>query len=145
MPAPSPTTTSAAKLRFFPPLTTLVTRLMPITWSLSCNAFGSIRLAKSSSCRIPLEFQPRRASSVGQRFDAPVIGIAAPVEDHARNSRSDGALGQNLPHDLCRGDVPATLERLAHILVARRRRDQGVATGVVNHLGINLLERPENI
>src|SRR4030081_3576971 len=31
----SPTTTSAAKERFLPPLTTLVTRLMATTWSLS--------------------------------------------------------------------------------------------------------------
>src|SRR6185437_15803808 len=37
----SPTTTSAAKERFLPPFTTLVTRLMETTWSLSWYWPGS--------------------------------------------------------------------------------------------------------
>ena len=47
-PWPSPTTTSALKLRFLPPLTTLVTRLMLTTVSLMSSCDGSISLASSS-------------------------------------------------------------------------------------------------
>src|ERR1700720_95000 len=42
-PWPSPTTTSALKLRFLPPLTTLVTRLIDTTLSLMSSWLGSIR------------------------------------------------------------------------------------------------------
>src|SRR4029453_8648674 len=42
-PPSSPTTTSAAKERFLPPLTTLVTRLMEITWSLRSSPCAGIR------------------------------------------------------------------------------------------------------
>ena len=38
----SPTTTSALKLRFLPPLTTLVTRLIDMTVSLRSKSAGSI-------------------------------------------------------------------------------------------------------
>src|SRR5499427_7720113 len=42
-PWPSPTTTSALKLRFLPPLTTFVTRLIETTVSLMSSCDGSIR------------------------------------------------------------------------------------------------------
>src|SRR5580704_5254413 len=41
----SPMTTSAEKLRFLPPFTTLVTRLIETTFSLRFKVFASIRLA----------------------------------------------------------------------------------------------------
>ena len=41
-PCPSPTTTRALKLRFLPPLTTFVTRLMETTVSLRSSCDGSI-------------------------------------------------------------------------------------------------------
>src|SRR5258706_1961265 len=72
-PWPSPTTTSALKLRFFPPLTTFVTRLIETTVSLisSCDAstFSRLRFI----CAIVLELQTRFASGLGDRFHAAVI------------------------------------------------------------------------
>ena len=44
-PLPSPTTTSAEKQKFLPPLTTLVTRLMWTTWSIN-SLSRSTSLAK---------------------------------------------------------------------------------------------------
>src|SRR4051794_37559983 len=82
-PWPSPTTTSALKLRFLPPLTTFVTRLIETTVSLISSCDGSIR----SRVRIPLlEFQSCFACRVGHRPDASVIKEAAPVEDDARDA-----------------------------------------------------------
>jgi dihydroorotase len=45
MPNTNPTTTSAEKLRFLPPLTTLVTRLIDTTCSLRLSALASMRFA----------------------------------------------------------------------------------------------------
>src|SRR4029077_10000863 len=78
-PWPSPTTTSALKLRFLPPLTTLVTRLICTTVSLRSSWLGSIR----SRVRIVLlEFQSRFARSVRHGADAPVVQEPAAVEHH---------------------------------------------------------------
>src|SRR6266851_845805 len=60
----SPTTTSAEKLRFLPPLTTLVTRWIATTWSFKLLGLTSMfRRTASVSLRmcldINLKFQPR--------------------------------------------------------------------------------------
>src|SRR5215472_6440763 len=78
--AGSPITTSAEKLRFLPPFTTFVTRLMATTCSLRFKADGSMRLTIAA---MKLELQSRRPRGVGQRLDAAVIRISAPVEDHS--------------------------------------------------------------
>src|SRR3954453_18144578 len=92
-PWPSPTTTSALKLRFLPPLTTLVTRLIETTLSLMSSCDGSIR----SRVRIRLlEFQSCFARGVRHGANAPVIEEAAAVEDHARDALFDGPLGDDL-------------------------------------------------
>ena len=60
----SPTTTSAEKLRFLPPLTTLVTRLMETTCSLRFRLPESILLGRRQ-IDIFLELQSGFASRVG--------------------------------------------------------------------------------
>src|SRR5687767_15868924 len=99
-PWPSPTTTSALKLRFLPPLTTLVTRLMLTTVSFrsSCPAsiFSRVSIivfvsARSEDRALPpvgpgrhtrppfLEFEPRLARRVRHRLDPAVIEEAAAI------------------------------------------------------------------
>src|SRR5882757_6040681 len=108
-PWPSPTTTSALKLRFLPPLTTLVTRLIDTTLSLMSSCDGSIR----SRVRILLlEFQSRFARSVGHGADAPVIEEAAAVEHDALDAFFDRPLGDRLADRFGALDVAA-----AHRLV----------------------------
>src|ERR1700739_3065307 len=76
----SPTTTRAEKLRFLPPFTTLVTRLIETTCSLRLRLFASMRLAVVMD--IFLKLQSALAGGVGQRLDAAVIQIPAAIEDH---------------------------------------------------------------
>src|ERR1700758_4994897 len=71
----SPTTTSAEKLRFLPPLTTLVTRLIDTTCSFRFRLLASIRLAAVSDILFS-ELQSRLAGRLGQRFHAAVILIS---------------------------------------------------------------------
>src|SRR5438128_3082077 len=84
-PWPSPTTTSALKLRFLPPLTTFVTRLIDTTVSLisSCDASTFSRLRFINP--IGLELQTGFAGRVGYGLHAPVIQKSIAVEHHARD------------------------------------------------------------
>src|ERR1700691_3463213 len=94
----SPTTTSAEKLRFFPPLTTFVTRWMATTWSFKLLALTSmLRLTASVSLRmcldITLKFQPRFPGGCRQGFHASVIHVPASVEHDLLDPGRLGALG----------------------------------------------------
>src|SRR6476620_601406 len=126
-PWPSPTTTSALKLRFLPPLTTLVTRLICTTLSLRSSWLGSIR----SRVRIVLlEFQSGFARSVRHGADAPVIEKPAAVEHHALDALFDRALGDGPADRLGAGQVAAArrlVERTLHRRLDRRGRDQRLA------------------
>src|SRR5271167_3790593 len=120
----SPTTTRAEKLRFLPPLTTLVTRLMATTWSFKALALASMGRRIESVSRnvcfdIPLEFQPRFPRGLGQRLHAAVIAITAAVEHNFLDPFGAGARRHGLAHDLGRGHVAAALDLLAHLLVHR--------------------------
>src|SRR3989449_4774077 len=75
----SPTTTSAEKLIFLPPLTTFVTRLIDTTCSLRFREFGSIRFSSALNA-MRLKLQSRLAGRFGQSLHAPVIQVTAPVE-----------------------------------------------------------------
>src|SRR5205807_321344 len=88
-PWPSPTTTSALKLKFLPPLTTLVTRLMDTTLSLMSSCDGSMR----SRVFIGLELQPCFAGRIGHGADPPVIEEPAAVEHDALDALFDRPLG----------------------------------------------------
>src|SRR5690606_17939532 len=74
-PSSSPTTTSAEKLNRRPPLTTLATRLMWMTRSLSLSS------SKLSNAMLRLsELEAGLARCLGQRLDAPVVQVAVAVE-----------------------------------------------------------------
>src|SRR5947207_1798356 len=94
----SPTTTSAEKLRFLPPFTSLVTRLMAITSSFSSEGFTSKSRRTASLSRkicfdIGLELYPRFPRRIRERFDAAVILVSAAVEHDFTHPGGLGALG----------------------------------------------------
>src|SRR3954470_5442674 len=121
---PSPTTTSAVKLKRRPPLTTLATRLIATTrsmydWPLSAPPRRSSRRSRrsppprrgaaisgsSSRQRLPAngpsERQPALARAVGQRRDATVVPVPRAVKHDGGDPGLLGALGQQLA-DLAR-------------------------------------------
>ncbi len=81
-PWPSPTTTSALKLRFLPPLTTFVTRLIETTVSLMSSWPPSI-FSRSRFISATLELQTCFARRVGDRLHAPVIEEPVAIEHDA--------------------------------------------------------------
>src|SRR4051795_6509873 len=110
VPSPSPTITSAVKLKRRPPLTTLDTRLMATTRSMKLlfsagappgprppsprarralpppappprRCGPGIRRPSRSAQRCSSEVQPALAGPVGQRGDAAGVPVATPVED----------------------------------------------------------------
>src|SRR5688572_16958132 len=105
-PWPSPTTTSALKLRFLPPLTTLVTRLIETTVSLmsSCDAsiFSRVRFISPT-----LKLQTCFAGRVGLCLDAPVVEEPVAVEHHALHTLFEQPLGDRLADGLGAGHVAA--------------------------------------
>src|SRR5437870_6871277 len=109
-PWPSPTTTSALKLRFLPPLTTFVTRLIETTLSLmsSCDAsiFSRKRFIMPTS-----ELQTCFARRVGHCLHAPVIQKSVAVEHDACHALLDQAGRDGLADRLGAGDVAAPLRR----------------------------------
>src|SRR6202049_1166070 len=145
----SPTTTSAEKLRFLPPFTTLVTRLIATTWSFRLAWFASTgRRTESvsfSSCfDIGLEFQSCLSGGVGKCLHAAVIAVTPAVEYHLLDSRLQRPSGDRLPHHFCRGHVPAALDIPSHILVERAGRRQRSPRPVVHHLRPDVPQRPEH-
>src|SRR5207302_1340741 len=113
---------------FLPPLTTLVTRLMATTWSLSwrlptsnfgldtgiyfpgakapCNC-TFISAGKLAFTHSKLKLQAGFAGGIGQGLHPAVIEVAAAVEDHLAHSLGFGALGDGLAHRLGRGQIAA--------------------------------------
>src|SRR4030081_1199189 len=106
----SPTTTSAEKLRFLPPFTTLVTRLMAITSSFSSEGFTSrsrrtARLSRKICFDIGLELYPRFPRRIRERLDAAVILVSAAVEHYFLYTSSLGAVGNDVADHLFRRGV----------------------------------------
>src|ERR1700726_3488914 len=139
----SPTTTSAEKLRFLPPLTTLVTRWMATTWSFKLLALTSMfRRTASVSLRmildINLKFQPRFPGCCSQGFHTAVVHVSAAIEHHLLDPGRAGALGNLFSNHFCRRHIVASLEFLARFLVNRTRRDQRTAAAVFNHLRVDV-------
>src|SRR5438034_1198909 len=143
-PPASPTTTRAEKLMFLPPFTTLVTRLIDTTWSFSCNAFGSMRLATQPP-RDHSELEPALARRIGQSFHPAMVGVTAAVEHGARDTQLLRALGQHLSHAFGCGDVGPVFQVLPHFLIARRNRDERMAAAVVHELRIDMARGPKNV
>src|ERR1700726_2099864 len=142
----SPTTTSAEKLRFFPPLTTLVTRLMAMTSSLRSDGLTSRRrrtakLSLKICFDIGLELYPRFPRRIRERLDAAVVLVPAAVEHYFADSSGLGALGNGFADDLGRGDVAAALEILFRFFVNRTGGNQCLAGAVVNDLRVDMAQR----
>src|SRR5687767_2056410 len=126
-PWPSPTTTSALKLRFLPPFTTFVTRLIDTTVSLMSSCDGSIfsrvrcivslifQSANHRICRFTSELQPCFAGRVGDRLNPAVIEVAVAVEDHLGDALVLEPLRDRLADELGAGLVAA-----ARLLVQSR-------------------------
>jgi len=55
---------------------------------------------------LPLEFEAALAGGVRERLHAPMIDVAAAVEDHLLHALGDGALGDGLAHGLGSLQVP---------------------------------------
>ena len=91
LPLPSPTTTRAEKLKRRPPLTTLATRRISTT--LSWRSEAPSRCRPRPPCLLSvlgrpkivpprkLELEPALARALGERRDASVVLVSAPVED----------------------------------------------------------------
>src|SRR4029077_10583282 len=139
----SPTPTSAEKLRFLPPLTTLVTRWMATTWSFKLLALTSMfRRTASVSLRmcldINLKFQPRFPGCCSQGFHTAVVHVSAAIEHHLLDPGRAGALGNLFSNHFCRRHVVASLEFLARFLVDRTRGDERAAAAILDDLGVDM-------
>src|SRR5262245_59712599 len=145
-PWPSPTTTSALKLRFLPPLTTFVTRLIDTTLSLisSCDAsiFSRVRFISAT-----LELQTCFARGFGNRLHAPVIKKSVAIEDNPLHALTDQPLGDCLANRLCPLDVASRCflgkGPLDRGLDRRGRRNRPAAR-IVDHLHVHVRNAAED-
>src|ERR1700722_15380377 len=110
--AGSPITTSAEKLRFLPPFTTLVTRLIETTCSFRLSVCGSIRFTVLNAIRLKL--QSGFPCRVRQGLDAAVVDIAAPIEHYLLNAFFLSSPGNSLADGLRRRQI-ATLGAAAFL------------------------------
>src|SRR5688572_8862429 len=146
-PWPSPTTTSALKLRFLPPLTTLVTRLIDTTVSLisSCDASTFSRSRFINAMRLKL--QTCFARRVGHCLHAPVIEEPVAVEHHALDALLQQPLGDRLANRLGALDVAAgrlLRQPALHGRLDGRGRGDGAAGHVVDDLDVDVRDAAEH-
>src|SRR5436190_3975860 len=143
-PASSPTTTSAANDKFLPPLTTLVTRLIEINWSLRSKPLAEILcflVAIVRSCLLCLGFVFVKAGltrRIKQCLDTAMIDITAAVEHDAFDARAQRTLGDRLADGLCSVDIAAGLQ--AKAFFGCRRSDKRLAAAVVDHLRVDVIK-----
>src|ERR1700760_1094722 len=160
--------TSAAKLMFLPPLTTLVTRLMLTTSSLRFIRLPSSLLRVAIACllsssvfvpgtpvrgrglieplvKLPeLELQPTLACCIGESLDAAVIQIAPTIKDHLLDALLLRAFGDELADFLRGRHVAAGLLALT-LLRDRRSRSDGRRGRVVDNLRVDVVERAVDV
>src|SRR5262245_18875443 len=142
-PWPSPTKTRALKLRFLPPLTTFVTRLIETTVSFRSSSAGSIFWLKSNMS----ELQPCFARRVGDRLHAAVVQEAAAVEHHAADALGLQPLGDGLADRLGAAQVAglrAVRELRLQRRLGRRGRHYRGARVVVDHLCVDVRHAAEH-
>src|SRR5262245_31493081 len=127
-PSPSPTTVSAAKPRMRPPFTTLVTRLIPIIFSLRPSPRSSCCCCLLS-CRcwamsFALELEAAGARGFGERLHTAMEPGPGAIARHALDAQRPRLLGDALADHLRGSLVAAVLEVLAHVGFRRRRAGQ---------------------
>src|SRR5687768_463521 len=139
-PWPSPTTTTALNEKRRPPLTTLATRLIWTTRSSSVRRAGSI--LGMTWLFSWLEVESGFARGVGQGAHAAVIAETGAVEDDLLDARCASALGEQLA-DLLGVFCLGALAR-AQAALERGGAGQRLAGGVVDQLGVDLADAPED-
>src|SRR3954464_13903539 len=133
----SPTATRAVNEKRRPPLTTFATRLISITRSCRSRPFGltlSTAMGRTKVAGLsqrPSELQASLAGALGDRRDAAVEAISAPVEDAGLDAGGLGALGEQLSCAL--GLVHRS--ELAELVLGPRSRCHCAAGVVVDQLG----------
>src|SRR5215204_1295361 len=133
----SPTATRAVNEKRRPPLTTFATRLISITRSCRSRPLGLTlstaieRTKVAGLCWRPSELQASLAGAPGDRGDAPVEAVAAPVEDAGLDARGLAALGEQL------ADTLGLLHRveLAELVFGPGDAGNRTASVVVDQLG----------
>src|SRR5262245_46286967 len=107
------------------------------------NSLSRSRSSRSLACwpratvdpfPVKLEFQAGFARGVGERLNAPMIEIAAAVEDDVLDPRLDRPLGHELADGLSGGKVASLRQRALEVLVERRGRGDSLARPVVDYL-----------
>src|ERR1700730_7924204 len=141
----SPTTTRAEKLRFLPPLTTFVTRLMAITSSfnserLTSSSRRTAKLSRNSCFDIGLKLYPRSPRRVSERLHTAVILVTAAVKHYFLHPGGLSAFGHRFADHFCRRDVASTLEILFRFSVHGTRRHQRLPAAVVKALRVNMAQ-----
>src|SRR5690606_14112824 len=102
---------------------------------------NSIALHSSSA----LEVEAGLAGGIGQGLDAAVVLIAAAVEDHLGHAGVEGALRHQLTDDLGLLGLRLPAISLGPALLSRRGGGQGMAGHIVDHLGVDMLVRAEDV
>src|SRR5579875_1867871 len=131
----SPTTTSALKLKRFPPLTTLATRLTRTTVS------SNPPLSRSRPLDCMLKLQPRFASCFCNHAAPTVIFAAARVEHDCRDSLALCLSGNLRADSLRRLDVCFRLQPRRNRFLARRARSHRMAALVVDQNRVDMVQR----
>src|SRR5882757_6037842 len=96
---------------------------------------------KLKTPNLRLKFQTCFARRIRQGLDAPVVEIAAAVEDYPLDSLFNGTLGHQLAHFFGRCDVAAGL----HLGSKAGGGEECLALGVVNYLGVDVVERTVDV
>src|SRR5580704_12802382 len=104
---------------------------------------GALLSAARFHC-VPSKVQTALAGAIRQRFDAPVIHVAAPVEHHFINAGLLRPLGEFHADALCGLDRRAGLQRFAKCLFKRGGGRKSVAPLVVDDLSVDLLRGAKN-
>src|SRR5881628_1284188 len=144
-PRPSPTTTSAVNENRRPPLTTLATRLMDTTRSVSSSTLGSIFASATHVLLISeSKHEPACARRVGKRLDPPVVLVAAAIEHHPLDPATLGVLREERADHLRRGDVAAGTVLGPKRLAPSVDREERPTRVVVDELSVDVVEAPEH-
>src|ERR1700687_351523 len=140
-PAPSPTTTSAAKENRRPPLTTLATRLMLTTRSVRSRSLGLIGVA-TFQCSFRLEFQAGFSRRLRHRGDPPMVGETVAIENHRFHLSRLALLRDQLSHPLGIRLLVPLLTAALELLGKGRCKRHRLAARIVDDLGVDVIEAP---
>src|SRR6202171_4700679 len=90
------------------------------------------------------ELQSGAARGLGQRFDPAVVRKTAAIEDDRLDARLASALGDGLPHGGRAFRPRGRLQALAKSGVSRGGGGQRSSRGVIDHLGIDVVQAAED-